>query len=173
MYTVSRSTATTMPWRGSNAFTNSSAMSAKVAPMRSASPASTGEDTRIAISPTAASARPTRITASPPAAGSQRHHRLVDPENSAKAVADFPQGGRRLHRVHEQRHEVGRPPRRHGQGIEGAGDAVPVAPGPEPVNPLLQGLAERGVNLKEVGGRRLVGDELVHTHHDPGSLLDL
>src|ERR687892_357368 len=113
-----------MPSRGWATPTKSSAMRAKVAPTRSASPAAA-------------------------------------------------QRGPRLHGFDDERHQVVPAPGAALQRVQGAPSSVLVAVRADPGHPLGQRLAHAPVDLEEVGGRHLLGDELVYADHGASLVLDL
>src|SRR5437867_10796766 len=143
----------------------SSDMSTKVAPMRSAIPASA----RV----TSASAPRKMRLPSTLARMSERDRGLVDAEDTAEAVADLAERDPDLDRGDEERQEIVAAARRRLERVERPPPGVAIPRGARARDPLGERGADGRVHLEEVARREVVRDELVDPDDDPGVVLDL
>src|SRR6266852_8755148 len=178
------SAATTRPSAGGKAPTTSWIRRPKVAPTWSAVPAPAGGATSKSSAMRRATP-PLTPALSPEGRGSlepllepsplggegrvrgllEHDGRLMNTEDLSQGVADLAKRHLRAHRGQDMGQQVVAAPRGPIHRLERAGGGGAVTRAAQDREALGQGLAHRGVHLEEVGGRRLVHDELVHADH--------
>src|SRR5262245_33688714 len=153
----SPSTWTTKPSAGRKAPTTSGRSSPKVAPTWSATPAATA----------VTSARTSTGTSSPVRriVTLEDHRGLVHAEDAPQRVTDLAQRHLGSDRGQDVRQQIVLAPGGVVDSREGAVRRRRVPGAAQGPQTLDDGLADRRIQLEEVGGGRLVHHELVHPHH--------